>query len=434
MSLPMRSMTGAVRTGATATGGDSRSREAAGERRPVRVEVAPGTLVTLLLVAAGLWLLIRLWPVLLALVAALLVAGTLSPAVRWLEERRVGRGTAIAIVFTTFFVFAVFVAALAIPTLVAQATSLLDQEPVLRAQLADRLERAHLAGPLVTWLRGLAPDALARAVGAKAFEVSVRAFETIAYGLSALFLALYLLIDRDRVRGGLFAVVPRSHHIRLSRIVMNLETIVGSYIRGQMVTSLLMAVFTFVLLTACGVENALALAVLAGLADVLPYIGPVLSVGPAVLAALPHGPGVTFAVLGLMVAYEEFESRVLIPRIYGRALRLPSSVVLFALLAGGTLMGILGALLALPVAATVMMLVEELRVELPGEQEGTADTDLRAADDRAEQEYERRTQGVGAKQAARIADEISQDRRREELLPPEAAETGEAPGSDRYVD
>ena len=230
------------------------------------------------------------------------------------------------------------------------------------------------------------------------------------------------MIDRDRLRGGLFAVVPRSHHIRLSRIVMNLETIVGSYIRGQMLTSLLMSVFTFVLLTACGVENALALAVFAGLADVLPYIGPVLSVGPAVLAALPRGPGVAIVVLVLMVAYEEFESRVLIPRIYGRALRLPSSVVLFALLAGGTLMGILGALLALPVAATVMMLVEELRVDLPGEQEGPADSNLRRADDRAEEEYERRTRGVGAEEAAGIADEISQDRRKEDRRPEEAVE------------
>jgi predicted PurR-regulated permease PerM len=403
----------------------------------VRIEVAPGALVALLLVAAGLWLLIRLWPVLLALVAALVVAGTLSPAVRWLEEKRVARGVGIAIVFTVFFVLAVLVATLTIPTLVTQAAGLLEHEPALRAQLADHLERAHLTAPLARWIRGLAPDALTSAVGTRAFALSMRVFETIAYGLSALFLALYILIDRDRLRGGLFAVVPRSHHIRLSRIVMNLETIVGSYIRGQMVTSFLMAAFTFLLLTACGVENALALAVFAGLADVLPYIGPILSVGPAVFAALPHGPGVTLVVLVLMVAYEEFESRVLIPRIYGRALRLPSSVVLFALLAGGTLMGIVGALLALPVAATVMMLVEELRVDLPGEQEGPSDSNLREADDRAEEEYERRSQGVGAEQAAGIADEISQDRRREERRPPEAAETAEAEGaigSSRFVD
>lgn len=389
--------------------------------RQVRIELAPRTVAALLLVIASLWLLFRLWPVLLAVVAALVVAGTLSPSVRWLEERRVSRGLGIAIVFTSFFVLALLAAVFTIPTLVAQATGLLEHEPAWRAQLADVLATHHLTVPLARWLRGLRADALTTAVGAWAVAVSMPAFEALAYGLSALFLALYVLIDRDRLRGGLFAVVPRSHHMRLSRIVASLETIVGSYIRGQMVTSLLMAVFTFVLLTACGVENALALAVIAGVADVLPYIGPVFSIGPGVLAATARGPGVAVVVFVLLVAYEEFESRVLIPRIYGRALRLPSSVIMFALLAGGTLMGILGALLALPIAATVMMLVAELRVDLPGEQERPSDTSLREGDERAEEEYERRTHGVGAQQAAGIAAEISQDRRKEDRRPEEAA-------------
>jgi hypothetical protein len=83
-------------------------------------------------------------------------------------------------------------------------------------------------------------------------------------------------------------------------------------------------------------------------------------------------------------------------------------------------MGILGALLALPVAATVMMLIEELRVELPGEQEQPIDTLMREADDRGEEEYIRRTAGVGAEQAAGVAAEISRDRREEESRPPEA--------------
>ena len=97
-----------------------------------------------------------------------------------------------------------------------------------------------------------------------AFAFSMRVFEIAAYGASAIFLALYIMIDRDRLRGGLFAVVPRSHHIRLARVMMNLETIVGAYIRGQLITCLLIAVFSFVLLVACGVPNALALAVFCG--------------------------------------------------------------------------------------------------------------------------------------------------------------------------
>jgi len=391
--------------------------------RLVRFELSPRTMVALVLVIASLWLLIRLWPVLLVLVVALLVAGTLSPVVRWLEGKRVGRGAGIAIVFTSFLVLAILGVALTLPALVSQATALLEHEPALRARLADHLAGSRLSAPLASWLRGLEYGEMAGTMGASAFAFSVRVFGAAAYGFSALFLALYIMVDRDRLRGGLFAVVPRSHHVRLSRVMMNLETIVGAYLRGQMVTSLLMAIFTFLLLTACGVENALALAVFAGAADVLPYVGALLSIVPSVLSALSRGPVIAIVVLVLMLAYEQFESRVLVPRIYGRALRLPSSVVMFALLAGGTLMGVLGALLALPVAAAVMMLVEELRVELPGEQEQLADTHLREGDDRAEEEYERRTEGVGAEEAAGIAAEISRDRRTDESLPLTATET-----------
>ncbi len=391
-----------------------------GERaRQVEFGLSTKTIVTLVLLVTSLWLLVQLWPVLLVVVAALVVVGTLSPAVRWLEAKRVRRGFGIAIVFAAFFILALLVVALTIPALLSQAAALLDHEPALRAALADRLAGSHLTAPLAHWLRGFKYAAFTGTIGGAALDLSVRVFAIAAYGLSALFLALYVMIDRDRLRGGLYAVVPRSHHVRLSRIVMNLETIVGAYIRGQMVTSVLMAVFTFVLLTACGVENALALAVFAGLADVLPYIGALLSVAPAFLAALSRGPAVAAVVLVLMLAYEEFESRVLIPRIYGRALRLPASVVMVALLAGGTLMGILGALLALPVAAAVMMLIAELRLELPGEREGLVDTQLRQADDRGEHEYERRTEGVPAEQAAAIAVEISEDRRHEERRPME---------------
>ncbi len=115
--------------------------------------------MALLLVGASLWLLIRLWPVLLVLVVALLVAGTLSPAVRWLEERRVRRGAGIAIVFTAFFILALLVVVLTVPTLVSQATALLENEPALRARLADHLAGSHLSAPLANWLRGLKYDA-----------------------------------------------------------------------------------------------------------------------------------------------------------------------------------------------------------------------------------------------------------------------------------
>ena len=389
----------------------------ANDDRPgvIRIEFSSGTIIVLLLIIAGLWVMNRLLPVVLVLVAALIIVGTISPAVRWFEERRLRRGMAIAIVFTALMVATVLIITMTIPPLITQASTLLEQEPVMRAQLVKRLAESHLTSPLAELLRKVHSGDLVKLAASNAYEYSTRAIEIFAYILSSIFLSLYILIDRDRLRGGLFLVVPRSHHIRLSRIMLNLETIVGGYIRGQVITSALMAIFVFILLKSCGVSNALAIAVFAGAADVLPYIGPLLSVGAAVAASIPRGPDTLIIVLILMLAYETFESRLLIPRIYGRALRLPSSVIMFSLLAGSVLSGVVGALLALPVAAAVLMLIEELRVELPGQQEQEADVEIRERDDRGEEEYERRAEGMSAEQAAAIAVEISNDRHKEEI-------------------
>ncbi len=373
-----------------------------------RIEVTTKTMVMAALVAGGAWIVLRLAPVALVLVVAFFLVGTLNPIVEWLEKKKVRRGVGIATVFVAMLLLLVGIVALTVPALIDQVTSLVREEPALRARVVDALSHSRMTAPLAESIRKLDYKALARGSVASAFEYSVRSVEVVAYLATSVFLALYIMIDRDRLRGGLYAVVARRHHIRLSRVLLNLEIIVGGYIRGQIVTSALMAGFTFVLLTACGVKAALAIGAIAGVADILPYIGVFLSVGPAVAAAAPRGVVVVVIVLVAMLGYEEIESRFLVPRIYGNVLKLPSSVVLFSLLAGGELMGIPGALLALPVAAAVRMLIEELRIELPGEV--VDNSTLRAGDARAERDYERRAEGVPAAEAAAIAVEITEKR------------------------
>jgi len=373
----------------------------------VRVrEVSPKTLVLAVVVVAGAWVALQLLTVFLVLVVALFLVGTMNPVVEWLEARRVRRPWGIALVFGGMLLTTVATVALTVPTLGVQVSALFKDEPRIREYMANALSRSRFTMPLAESLRNVRYNALASTVASTALQYSKRIVEIVAYVVSAIFLALYIMIDRDRLRGGLFAVVPRSHHMRLSRVLLNLETIVGGYIRGQVLTSVFMAAFAAALLMVCRVPNALALALLAGLADVLPYVGVFLSIGPAAIAALAVGPVIAIVVVVALLLYEEFESRFLVPHIYGRALRLPSSVVLFSLLVGGTLMGIVGALLALPVAAAIRMLIEELPFELPGEQ--VDDKTVRARNDNAELEYERRADGVCAEQAAAIAVEIAE--------------------------
>ena len=382
-------------------------------RRNLRIVIAPKSMVIAVLVVAASWMLIRLVPAIMVLLVALMIVGTLNPAVRWLQARNIGRGASIAIVFSVLLLLCIAVGTLTLPALFAQVSSLIEQEPALRANLVDFLSRYRLTGFLADAVRDLHYGVLIKAAASDVLSMSARFIELIAYGAGAFFLAMYMMIDADRLRGAVYLATPRHHHIRLSRVLLNLETIVGGYIRGQLITCLLMGVFMFVLLRLCGVPNALALATFGGVADVLPFVGIFLTMVPALLASLSQGLFVTMIVLVLMLGYEEFESRVLVPVVYGRALRLPSSVVLFALIAGGTLAGIAGALLALPVAATILMLIDELGMEMPGEDAQREDVELRQQDQRSEAEYERRTHGMPADQASAVAAEISHAQKKE---------------------
>jgi predicted PurR-regulated permease PerM len=399
--------------------------------RVVRFELSLKTLLTVLVLLAAVWLLVRALPVVLVLVTALMLVGALNPGVAWLQRRKVPRFVAISMVFGIGVLVVIAIGVITVPTVIAQVRDLIEHEAEIRGKIADLLERWPATGTFAESIRNVRYADLFKSSGSMLLTAGTLGLGIVAYGFAAIFLAFYMMIDHERLRGALFAVVPRSHHIRLSRILLNLGSIVGGYIRGQLLTCALMGGFIYVLLLACGVPNALAIAVFGGVMDLLPYIGIFLTMGPAVLAAWGQGPVVAGVVFVMMLIYEEIESRLLVPLIYGRALRLPSSVVLFSLILGTTLAGIAGALLALPLAAAVLMLVEELRVELPGETVQPEDAAQQRADHRGEKEYERRAENLPADEAAAVAVEISGRRKEAEVAAAKAQATEKKePGSE----
>jgi predicted PurR-regulated permease PerM len=376
-----------------------------GERRVIRFEVGPRTVLWTLLTIASAWLLVRLWPVLILIMVALILVGTLRPLVSWLEARGIRRGYGLLLIVLASTVAVALLLFLTVPSLVAQVASVMEDAPEMRVRLISWLEEHKVTAPLAGMVREISPDGLGAGAGEQVVAASSQVVKVIGYGVTSIVLAIYILADGRRAQGALFAVVPRDYHLRLARILLNLETIVGGYIRGQLITSAAIAVFTFGLLTICQVPNALALAVFAGLTDVIPFIGGLLAMTPAVLAAIPRGPGYAVVVLVLMLVYQEFESRVLVPRVYGRVLRLSAAIVIISLLVGGMLLGVLGALLALPVAAGLQMIIREMRLDMPGDD--TDDQALRSRDERAEASYERRSAGTPPEDAAAIATEIA---------------------------
>ncbi len=383
-------------------------KEPEAERASIRVELTPTTVLVVILALLFTWLFFQLWPIFLVIVVALMIVGMLDPFVAALEKRGWRRNLAIAAVFTGLFAIAGLLCAFTVPRFFTQLAEMMDRLPQAQKELAEKLDGTHLGAPLAKSLRETQSTEVVASLERLGLAYSTKAFEVIAYSVTSLFLALYLVVDRDRMRGGAFALIPRAYHVRLSRVLLNLETIVGGYMRGQIITSVMMAVFTFVVLSVARVPNAIALATFAAVVDVLPYVGALLVCVPAALASLSRGTTTALVVFLVLAVYQEIESRFIVPRIYGKVLRLPAATVMIALLIGGKLMGILGALLALPIAAGIRMVVEELRVDLPGED--VDDTEVRRLDERGEKDFERRAAGAPAAEAAAIASEIAEER------------------------
>ena len=378
----------------------------------LRIEIAPRTILLVVLVVAGIWLAFQLETVLIVLTIALVVVGTLDPMVAWFERHGIRRGRALVLIFVAIAALAAGVVLLTVPPLVGQLLHLIEDAPRGRDKLIEWLRQYKLARPLVQTVRAIPVNDLVVRAGNTMVGYSADILTLVGYAISTTFLAIYLLADPIRARGLLFAMVPRNHHIKLARILIELKVIVGGYMRGQLITSVAIAVFTFGVLEAFRVDDALALALFAGMTDIIPFVGGYVASLPAIVAVSGSGIAAVLIVTALMFAYQEFESRILVPRVYGKVLRLPPAIVVVSLLVGGTLLGIVGALLALPIAAGLQMVVRELRVELPGETPHDAST--RARDERAEYIYEQLAEGATAADAGVIAGELAQKLRQNE--------------------
>ena len=384
------------------------------DQRIVRFEVAPRSIALILATVALVWLAYQLWVVVLILVMALILAGTFNPVVEWMERRSLSRTTALVVLFFALALTTVVIGFFTVPPLVEQMAQMIRDAPATRTRLIALLSERGITMPLAHVLQSAGVAQTSANIERHLMGYSSQALRVLGYGVTTLVLAFYLLADGKRTQGVAYAIVPREYHMRLARILQNMETIVGGYMRGQLITSAAIGVFTFVLLVICKVPNALALALFAAFVDVIPFIGIFIAIVPVVLAALPVGLPVAGAVLLAMSVYTEFESRILIPRIYGQVLRLSSTAVILALVAGGILMGVMGALLALPITAGLLMILEELRVEMPGDD--SVDRKQNARHAKTEATYEQMSAGTTAPEAGQIAKTLAADVREADLV------------------
>jgi predicted PurR-regulated permease PerM len=300
----------------------------------------------------GLWAVFLLWSEFLLFLIAVLLAVTLYPAVRWMEQRRFGRGLSVVVIAVLGIGLLVTFILLILPPLTTQITYLAQNLPDFRVRVSSRIPARYPAIQKAIhelFESPFSPRAISLFQQSFAWGRSV--VEAVVVAAVVLILTLYLLLDGRSLYAWLLAFAPRTHRERLAATIAEVSKMVHAYVGGQFLAALLFAVFTAIVLTILRVPAVVPLAVIAGFCDVVPVLGILLATVPAVLLALSVSPHTALAVLAAYVGYHLFETYFLLPRIYGNKLKISTLSVLLALLAGGKLQGIIGVVLALPLVA-----------------------------------------------------------------------------------
>ena len=311
-------------------------------------------------VALGIYLAFVVRNMLLLIYVSALFAVVLSPAIRFVRrfqvrEWRPGRGLAILVLLFSVLSVIVLFLVFAVPPIFRDALALGSNWHVHVSELTVRIRK-------IPFLENFDPDSLQQygfgAVGG-AFDL----FRGVAGGIFGLFSALimiaYFILDGDRAAAWMVSLFPRQHQNRLFATMHKAERRVRHWLVGQLLLMAILGVTSGIYFTIIGVRYSYVLAVLAGAANIVPILGPVVAASVASIVALTDSPGKMMLVLLFYGIYQQVENAILTPRIMKSTVDLPPLAIFVALIVGGALAGILGALVAVPTAGLIAVFVEE---------------------------------------------------------------------------
>lgn len=285
----------------------------------------------------------------------------LEPAASWLVNRKLPRWLAVTLVVVVTFTLVAGSVAAAIPPLAEQARQFIEQAPHYLQQARDhssvigRLnDRFHLQQRITDTLNGSGGPAFAGLV-----KAGSAVFGALAHLGVVAVLTVYFLADMRRIRTTLHRLVPRSRRPRAILLGDEVLAKVGAYVLGNVATSVIAGAATYVWCTIFDVPYPLLLGVFVAILDLVPYGSTVAGVVVALVALTVSIP-VSIATVAFYIVFRWFEDYLLVPKVIGRAVKVPGGVTVVAVLIGAALLGIVGALVAIPVAAALQLLTQEL--------------------------------------------------------------------------
>ena len=318
---------------------------------PRKIEISHKTVIFTVIFLILLWFLFYIRDIIIIFFVAVLIMAILNPWVSKLSKYKVPRAISVLLVYLMLFASAGFSLAAIVPPLVEQTTSFVNVFPQFLKEIGVSVVLSdEIIKQLVAQI-GTLPAQVAR--------VTLSVFSNIFGVITILIFAFYLLLARNKLDDQLGFFLGEKKIKEIERFINLIEDKLGGWARGQLTLMLAVGLATFVGLTLLGVPFALPLSILAGLLEIVPYFGPVLSAIPAVLIGFGLSALSGFATAALYFLIQQLENYILVPKIMEKSVGVNPVITLLALAIGFRLAGVFGIIISVPVVITIQLLTKE---------------------------------------------------------------------------
>lgn len=314
-----------------------------------RIDISWKTVIFITIFLILLWITFKILDIILLFFVAFIFMSALAPLVNKLVHWRIPK--VVAVLFILALILGVVIGAVTLGF-----TPLINQTSNLTRKLADLTKFLGQSG--VTIDQTIIQQEFSNFSG-QVLDITVNIFQNFIGLVSVLVITVYLLLDREKIEDYATSFFGARQE-KAKKVLRMIEDKLGAWLRGQLILSLVVGALVYIGLVVLRVDYALPLAILAAFLEVVPVIGPIIAAIPAVLIALTVSPLFAAIVAGLYLVIQELEGHVIVPQVMKRAVGLNPILVILAISIGGRLLGIGGALLAVPIAVVFQLVIQEV--------------------------------------------------------------------------
>lgn len=316
-----------------------------------KVEISHRTIIFTVFFILLLWALFQIRQIILALFVSLILMSALNPTVDRLERLRIPRALAILLIYLVIFGLIGIILAGVIPPLVDQTSTLISRLPSYLEQLGLPAIDQSIIASQISQLGSIPANLL---------RLTVAIFSNLVAIFVLAVITFYLLLERKNLDRYLFILFGKKDEGVAEKFVDKIEERLGGWVRAQVALMIFIGAFSYLGLRLLGIDFALPLALLAGILEIIPNIGPIISAIPAVLAGLTISPLLALAVAALYFLIQQFENTIIVPKVMEKVVGVKPLITILALAIGFKLAGIVGAVLAVPVVLVSQVVASEI--------------------------------------------------------------------------